>query len=65
MLRLLEMFSQFGPSAQNQFNSPTPVDIEERNNQRAMFSWKILTVENENVHDTNGNSMNKIIATMS
>ena len=65
MLRLLEMFSQFGPSAHNQFNSPTPVDIEEKNNQRAMFSWKILTVENENVHDTNGNSMNKIIATMS
>ena len=30
-----------------------------------MFSWKILKVENENVHDTNGNSMNKIIATMS
>ena len=49
MLRLLEMLSQFGPSAHNQFNSPTPVDIEERNNQRAIFSWKILTVENTNV----------------
>ena len=30
-----------------------------------MFSWTILTVENENVHDINGYSMNKIIATMS
>ena len=30
-----------------------------------MFSWTILTVENENVQILNENSMNKIIATMS
>ena len=39
----------FVSSAHNQFNLPIKVDIEERYNCRAMFSWMIPLVENENV----------------